>query len=440
LPDPNAQPRSSDVNTTRLWSAQKHIVQSNKTSANNDAGKYHHHQQQQQQQGAEHWSSSYKQNYNSGVVSGGTSASATAPQFKVNAGGGKATPTVAVPAVAVPAVAVPAVAVPAVAMPTAGSSNGTVPVQSHINMTEILTGKDGKSGSRVRAAIQNSQQYTAGSGEGGAAAAAAAVVDGSNVAEPTAEAGNIGTENRGGGDENEDFEGKAIPLHLQSQETRTHPEVSLTTPSQSTVLVGAPEGGVDTRNGSLDSFHEDKMSVGLQTVPNQFCSAREALELKKLLLLSNGSRGGIVPSSTAVMDMYMVGKVIGVGSYGKVRAAWHRLTGGKVAIKTYDKSKLKDPAHWKRVHSEIKITEQVSHPRIARMYEAVETPKRMHLIMECLDGGNLCSYVKAKRRLGEEEAKVIFFQLMQGIEHLHGMRVTHRDVKVPPFFPSALSP
>jgi hypothetical protein len=386
-------------------------VQSNKTSASNDAGKYQ--QQQQQQQGAEHWSSSYKQNYNSG--SGGTSASATAPQFKVNAGGGKTTPTVAVP--------------------TAGSSNGTVPVQSHINMTEILTGKDGKGGSRVRTAIQNSQQYTAGSSEGGAVAAAVAAADGSNVVEPTAEAGNIGTENRGGGDENEDFEGKAIPLHLQSQETRTHPEVSLTTPSQSTVLVGAPEGGVDTRNGSLDSFHEDKMSVGLQTVPNQFCSAREALELKKLLLLSNGSRGGIVPSSTAVMDMYMVGKVIGVGSYGKVRAAWHRLTGGKVAIKTYDKSKLKDPAHWKRVHSEIKITEQVSHPRIARMYEAVETPKRMHLIMECLDGGNLCSYVKAKRRLGEEEAKIIFFQLMQGIEHLHGMRVTHRDVKVPPFFP-----
>jgi serine/threonine protein kinase len=130
------------------------------------------------------------------------------------------------------------------------------------------------------------------------------------------------------------------------------------------------------------------------------------------------------------MDMYMVGKVIGVGSYGKVRAAWHRLTCAKVAIKTYDKvkvrvrtgvrfrvrvrfrvsltltltltqtlkAKLKDPAHWKRVHSEIKIMEQISHPRIARMYEAVETPKRMHLIMECLDGGNLCSYVKSKTR------------------------------------------
>jgi serine/threonine protein kinase len=130
------------------------------------------------------------------------------------------------------------------------------------------------------------------------------------------------------------------------------------------------------------------------------------------------------------MDMYMVGKVVGVGSYGKVRAAWHRLTGSKVAIKTYDKSKLKDPAHWKRVHSEIKIMEQVSHPRIARMYEAVETPKRMHLIMECLDGGNLCSYVKAKRRLSEDESRRIFFQILQSIDHLHMLGVTHRDIKL----------
>ena len=137
-----------------------------------------------------------------------------------------------------------------------------------------------------------------------------------------------------------------------------------------------------------------------------------------------------MPSSTAVMDMYMVGKVLGVGSYGKVRAAWHRLTGSKVAIKTYDKSKLKDPAHWKRVHSEIKIMEQLSHPRIARMYEAVETPKRMHLIMECLDGGNLCSYVKAKRRLSEEESQRIFYQVLTAIDHLHSVGVTHRDIKL----------
>ena len=225
-------------------------------------------------------------------------------------------------------------------------------------------------------------------------------------------------------DEDDEMDGKPM------SDSRSRPEVSTTTPSQSIELQSGQSVGVDMRGRSVDTMPDDVIDVGISTLPNQFCSCKDAIDLRKLLLLSKGSRGGVVPSSTAVMDMYMVGKVVGVGSYGKVRAAWHRLTGSKVAIKTYDKSKLKDPAHWKRVHSEIKIMEQVSHPRIARMYEAVETPKRMHLIMECLDGGNLCSYVKAKRRLSEDESRKIFFQILQAVEHLHMLGVTHRDIKL----------
>lgn len=209
--------------------------------------------------------------------------------------------------------------------------------------------------------------------------------------------------------------------------TTPHPELSVDSEG-----IGVTRShGIDTRS-SMEDFSDDmaNVDIGLSTVPNKYCTVREAIELRKLLLLSKGSRGGIAPSSSAVMDMYMVGSVIGVGSYGKVRSAWHRLTGRKVAIKTYDKSRLKDQSHWKRVHSEIKIMETVSHPRVARMYEAVETPKRLHLIMECIDGGNLCAYVKQKKRLHEVETRKIFFQLMLAIEYLHREGIAHRDIKL----------
>lgn len=225
-----------------------------------------------------------------------------------------------------------------------------------------------------------------------------------------------------------DFEESGLHMTTNLSSSTPHPEISIDSEGHSK----GNKNGIDVRNQSLDEFPDDLINVdiGLSTVPNKYCTVREALELKKLLLLTKGSRGGIVPSSSAVMDMYMVGSVIGVGSYGKVRSAWHRLTGRKVAIKTYDKSRLKDQSHWKRVHSEIKIMETVSHPRVARMYEAVETPKRLHLIMECVEGGNLCSYVKQKKKLHEAEAKKIFFQLMLAIEYLHTENIAHRDIKL----------
>ena len=52
-------------------------------------------------------------------------------------------------------------------------------------------------------------------------------------------------------------------------------------------------------------------------------------------------------------DFYGFGKVLGQGSFGKVRLAWHRLAGAKVAIKSYEKAKLKEPNHWRRVQQEI---------------------------------------------------------------------------------------
>jgi hypothetical protein len=38
---------------------------------------------------------------------------------------------------------------------------------------------------------------------------------------------------------------------------------------------------------------------------------------------------------------------------------------------------------------------------VVRLFEAIEGPKRTHLVMEVCSGGNLCTYVKRRRRLDE---------------------------------------
>ena len=57
--------------------------------------------------------------------------------------------------------------------------------------------------------------------------------------------------------------------------------------------------------------------------------------------------------------MYHFGKVLGTGSFGVVRLVMHKLTGTKTAVKTYDKRKIKDSAHLKRVHTARKEHEAI---------------------------------------------------------------------------------
>ena len=129
-------------------------------------------------------------------------------------------------------------------------------------------------------------------------------------------------------------------------------------------------------------------------------------------------------------DMYHFGKVLGTGSFGVVRLVHHKLSGTKTAVKTYDKRKIKDSAQLKRVQQEIRLMARANHPNIVRLFETLESQHRVHLVMEYVAGGNLCQYVKLKKKLTESEARLIFQQLSHASAYLHSINVAHRDIKL----------
>ena len=111
---------------------------------------------------------------------------------------------------------------------------------------------------------------------------------------------------------------------------------------------------------------------------------------------------------------YKFGKIVGQGSFGTVRMVGHLLSNTTVAIKSYDKSKIKDKAHLKRIQQEVRLMERLNHPYVVRLFETIESTKRVHLVMEIASGGNLCSYVKARKRLSEREGKCRFLRWRGG--------------------------
>ena len=126
---------------------------------------------------------------------------------------------------------------------------------------------------------------------------------------------------------------------------------------------------------------------------------------------------------------YIILKTLGKGSFGKVKEALHVKTGEKIAIKILEKDRIKTDGDLIRIKREIEIHCRVHNPHIIQLYEIIETSKYYFFVMEYAQMGDLTDYIESRDRLGEEESKKFFWQLMHAVEYLHNIGCTHRDIK-----------
>ena len=130
-----------------------------------------------------------------------------------------------------------------------------------------------------------------------------------------------------------------------------------------------------------------------------------------------------------VLAQYRLGKTLGIGAFGKVKLAYHIITGMKVAVKILNKGKIKHMEMAEKVRREINILKMCTHPHIIRLYEVVDTPSDIFVIMEYVPGGELFDYIVSRGRLPPDEARRFFHQIISGIEYCHHHRIVHRDLK-----------
>lgn len=136
-------------------------------------------------------------------------------------------------------------------------------------------------------------------------------------------------------------------------------------------------------------------------------------------------RSGQKPQSIGYYDLE---KSVGEGNFAKVKLATHTLTGQKVAVKIIDKSKL-DKQTSKKLFREVRIMKMLNHPNIVRLYEVIDTPKELYLIMEYASGGEVFDYLVAHGRMKEKEARRHFRQITLAVDYCHHLHVIHRDLK-----------
>lgn len=146
-------------------------------------------------------------------------------------------------------------------------------------------------------------------------------------------------------------------------------------------------------------------------------------------------------ASTTTLDLalgpYRLRERIAVGGMGEVYRAVDSRSGEAVAVKVGLPQHLKKPDLLKNVAREARLQQRVSHRNLVELRDFGQVDGTPYLVMELVTGGTLSDWMDECSVLGEETARYVLPQLLDGLDALHGasdddggrLGIVHRDIK-----------
>jgi serine/threonine-protein kinase len=138
---------------------------------------------------------------------------------------------------------------------------------------------------------------------------------------------------------------------------------------------------------------------------------------------------GRFPAGTVLGGRYRIISLLGRGGMGEVYRASDLKLRQPVALKFLPESTTGEPRLLARLHGEVRLARQISHPNVCRAYDIGEVDGSAYISMEYIDGEDLASLLRRIGRLPQDKALEIARRLCAGLAAAHDKGVVHRDLK-----------
>ncbi len=128
------------------------------------------------------------------------------------------------------------------------------------------------------------------------------------------------------------------------------------------------------------------------------------------------------------LERYEILQTLGQGGMGVVYLARQKKLDRLVAIKAISPYLAQEPEVRERFAAEASVLARLSHPNIVTLYDYIEEPDALYLVMEYVEGKPLSEILKAGP-LPLESIRKYFTQILDAFAYAHSKGVIHRDIK-----------
>mmetsp|Transcript_6246 Transcript_6246/g.10425 ORF Transcript_6246/g.10425 Transcript_6246/m.10425 type:complete len:364 (-) Transcript_6246:405-1496(-) len=122
---------------------------------------------------------------------------------------------------------------------------------------------------------------------------------------------------------------------------------------------------------------------------------------------------------------------VGTGTFGRVRVVKIKGNADRspMALKILKKSEVIRLKQVEHVKAEKEILLTISHPFIVNLLTTFQDEKRLCMLLEYVNGGELFSHLRKEGRLPNDHAQFYAGQIILAFQYLHSIHIVYRDLK-----------